>query len=720
MDDLALTFTVPKETAAKLRDSAPRRRLGPTRAARAPEPSAAAAAAPLPDSWEERDLDADLALPQPGAENEPEDKPKAGEADECDEAFDPDDLPVLLVDVRALCGGTVLEPDARVEARARLRAMLTDEPRDFAARSSELFDAGFALHSTASVAAELVAMLEVRADGDADGDADADADGAASGGQQPRPQLEVVAYPSEYYAPRAPGAAEAGSATVSTQALWEQVRNGSARDGWRWRCVAETRAMLADASRELSWKAHMAVELEALAEASAARGAKLAQLHEVRRLLEARVGREESRAAELLARADVSDAPADANDTQQLRRAHAALAQLRAKHAQVCALAHELGGGGATEQGGPFDDENAGASDAQPPDDSCGSESASGEDDEPVGELGASISELGASDEQANGVVLRTITNTHGAGGAGGGGFRVAEALVEEVESRNDASTGAETAESLSHVSTTTGHDADGEPRARYGGLTATATAAPPASALPQGILRSAATRRRVHTSDDDDGATTDEHARAAALARGATPMLSRAERESIDLTTAAIAAREARRRDRRRLRRLRRRRLKQRSGHIGDGADQSASGESDDGREDSMALPRPPPVSAAVSEMARLVVASAAGDSVSAADDAELAAEAPPADESAGRAAPQGSGSVLDDILAMILGRYPRVPGASDEEHFSWIREAHEDLKGLWREELGLLPKAEDAHVRGAAATAAFDAADAARRRLA
>ena len=164
------------------------------------------------------------------------------DADECDDTFDPDDLPVLLVDVRALCGGTVLEPDARVEARARLRAMLTDEPRDFAARSSELFDAGFALHSTASVAAELVAMLEVRADadadGDADGDADADADGAASGGQQPRPQLEVVAYPSEYYAPRAPGAAEAGSATVSTQALWEQVRNGSARDGWRWRCVA--------------------------------------------------------------------------------------------------------------------------------------------------------------------------------------------------------------------------------------------------------------------------------------------------------------------------------------------------------------------------------------------------------------------------------------------------------------------------------------------------
>ena len=65
------------------------------------------------------------------------------------------------------------------------------------------------------------------------------------------------------------------------------------------------------------------------------------------------------------------------------------------------------------------------------------------------------------------------------------------------------------------------------------------------------------------------------------------------------------------------------------------------------------------------------------------------------------GRDAAQGSGSVLDDILAMILGRYPRVPGASDEEHFSWIREAHEDLKGLWREELGVLPKAEDAHAR-------------------
>ena len=95
MDDLALTFTVPKETAAKLRDSAPRRRLGPPRAARAPE--ASAAAAPLPDSWEERDLDADLALPQPGAENETEGTPNAGDADGCDDAFDPDDLPVLLV-----------------------------------------------------------------------------------------------------------------------------------------------------------------------------------------------------------------------------------------------------------------------------------------------------------------------------------------------------------------------------------------------------------------------------------------------------------------------------------------------------------------------------------------------------------------------------------------------------------------------------------------------
>ena len=53
-------------------------------------------------------MDADLALPQPGAENEPEDKPKAGEADECDEAFDPDDLPVLLVDVSLRCARSSL------------------------------------------------------------------------------------------------------------------------------------------------------------------------------------------------------------------------------------------------------------------------------------------------------------------------------------------------------------------------------------------------------------------------------------------------------------------------------------------------------------------------------------------------------------------------------------------------------------------------------------
>ena len=128
------------------------------------------------------------------------------------------------------------------------------------------------------------------------------------------PQYEVMPYPAEYCPPPGPGLAptakggpssasasasdaagfpsstssssSSSPSSLSTSDLWRQVRHGtrgasgggggggagggggeSSRSaaGGRWRCVAETRLLLADTSRELSWKASMASEVRSLA-----------------------------------------------------------------------------------------------------------------------------------------------------------------------------------------------------------------------------------------------------------------------------------------------------------------------------------------------------------------------------------------------------------------------------------------------------------------------
>ena len=53
---------------------------------------------------------------------------------------------------------------------------------------------------------------------------------------------------------------------------------------------------------------------------------------------------------------------------------------------------------------------------------------------------------------------------------------------------------------------------------------------------------------------------------------------------------------------------------------------------------------------------------------------------------------------SLLGAILAMVLLRVPRRRGASPAEHAAWIRRKHEDLVAIWRDDVGLLPRATDA----------------------
>jgi len=48
---------------------------------------------------------------------------------------------------------------------------------------------------------------------------------------------------------------------------------------------------------------------------------------------------------------------------------------------------------------------------------------------------------------------------------------------------------------------------------------------------------------------------------------------------------------------------------------------------------------------------------------------------------------------TLLDQIVAMILLRYPKQPRKTDQEHFQWIAEAHQNIRDCWMEEFGHLP---------------------------
>ncbi|CAM9169788.1 unnamed protein product [Chrysoparadoxa australica] len=48
---------------------------------------------------------------------------------------------------------------------------------------------------------------------------------------------------------------------------------------------------------------------------------------------------------------------------------------------------------------------------------------------------------------------------------------------------------------------------------------------------------------------------------------------------------------------------------------------------------------------------------------------------------------------TVIDEVAAMVLGRYPRKFGASDEEHFKYLAMCHQEIRTSWITEMGALP---------------------------
>lgn len=74
--------------------------------------------------------------------------------------------------------------------------------------------------------------------------------------------------------------------------------------------------------------------------------------------------------------------------------------------------------------------------------------------------------------------------------------------------------------------------------------------------------------------------------------------------------------------------------------------------------------------------------------DEMKARDAAECRAAA--AEYSAGGELPM---TMLDRVLAMVLSRAPRVPGASEEAHCRALMQRHERARLLWLEDFGSLP---------------------------
>jgi len=119
------------------------------------------------------------------------------------------------------------------------------------------------------------------------------------------------------------------------------------------------------------------------------------------------------------------------------------------------------------------------------------------------------------------------------------------------------------------------------------------------------------------------------------------------------------------------------------------------------------MGLPPPPPPGprklgpgASTRRLPRPAAAPDAAAVAKAEKEAEAAAAAAAAEADGGGA---GAPSVLDDILAMVLGRLPRLAD-DDAVHYDFVRTQHAQLKKGWYDEFGSLPP-----VRGGAAGGSY-----------
>ena len=53
-----------------------------------------------------------------------------------------------------------------------------------------------------------------------------------------------------------------------------------------------------------------------------------------------------------------------------------------------------------------------------------------------------------------------------------------------------------------------------------------------------------------------------------------------------------------------------------------------------------------------------------------------------------------ENSASLLDQVLAMVLGTLPKRKGDTPEQHYAYIRGEHQEIVQQWRQEFGRLPK--------------------------